>query len=128
MKLAENITGIQHIGIPTASVEESVHFYEDLGFVEVLREKGLRGPVVFMQLKSLVIEFYVPEACAGRAGAVDHFALDVQDIEAAFAEAKKNGYHLLDAEIVSRPFWENGMRFFNIEGPNAEKIEFSQKL
>ena len=26
------------------------------------------------------------------------------------------------------PFWENGVRFFTIEGPNKEKIEFSQYL
>ena len=26
------------------------------------------------------------------------------------------------------PFWDNGVRFFTIEGPNKEKIEFSQYL
>ena len=26
------------------------------------------------------------------------------------------------------PFWENGVKFFTIEGPNKEKIEFSQYL
>ena len=24
------------------------------------------------------------------------------------------------------PFWENGVKFFTIEGPNKEKVEFSQ--
>ena len=26
------------------------------------------------------------------------------------------------------PFWENGVKFFTIEGPNKEKVEFSQYL
>lgn len=128
MTFAENITGIQHIAVPTADVEKTVAFYSILGFEEKLREKGLRGPVVFMGQKNLMLEFYVPEACAGCAGAVDHFAIDVKDVEAAFSAAKEAGFHMLDAELQSRPFWENGVRFFNIEGPNGEKIEFSQKL
>ena len=128
MRFSENITGIQHIGIPTMNVEKSVAFYKALGFEEKLREKGLRGPVVFMGQKNLMLEFYVPEACAGCAGAVDHFAIDVQDVDAAFEEAKKMGLKLLDQEIQSRPFWANGVRFFNLEGPNQEKIEFSQIL
>lgn len=128
MTFAENITGIQHIAVPTADVEKTVAFYSLLGFEEKLREKGLRGPVVFMGQKNLMLEFYVPEACAGSAGAVDHFAMDVKDVEAAFSAAKEAGFQLLDGEIQSRPFWENGVRFFNIQGPNGEKIEFSQKL
>lgn len=128
MTFAENITGIQHIAVPTADVEKTVAFYNILGFEEKLREKGLRGPVVFMGQKNLMLEFYVPEACAGCAGAVDHFAIDVKDVESAFAAAKEAGFRMLDAELQSRPFWENGVRFFNIEGPNGEKIEFSQKL
>ena len=26
------------------------------------------------------------------------------------------------------PFWENEVKFFTIEGPNKEKVEFSQYL
>ena len=26
------------------------------------------------------------------------------------------------------PFWENGVKFFTIEGPNKEKVEFGQYL
>ncbi|MDD3243533.1 MAG: VOC family protein, partial [Eubacteriales bacterium] len=31
-------------------------------------------------------------------------------------------------EVKGLPFWANGVRFFTILGPNAEKIEFSQML
>ena len=33
---------------------------------------------------------------------------------------------MLDSEINSLPFFEKGVRFFTILGPNAEKIEFNQ--
>lgn len=50
------------------------------------------------------------------------------DIEAAFSEAKKNDFTLLDNEVNELPFWDNGVRFFTILGPNNEKVEFSQYL
>ncbi|MDD4797654.1 MAG: VOC family protein, partial [Eubacteriales bacterium] len=31
-------------------------------------------------------------------------------------------------EIKGLPFWNNGVKFFTIMGPNAEKIEFCQIL
>ena len=31
-------------------------------------------------------------------------------------------------EIHFLPFWDNGVHFFTIEGPNKEKVEFSQYL
>ena len=34
----------------------------------------------------------------------------------------------LQDEIHFLPFWDKGVRFFTIKGPNEEKIEFSQFL
>lgn len=61
-------------------------------------------------------------------GAVDHIALNVTDIEEIYEIAKKRKYCILDDGIQFLPFWENGVRFFTIFGPNKEKIEFSQYL
>lgn len=128
MTLKENISGLQHFAVPTQNMDETVAFYESLGFHIQLKEKGLRGPVIFMEHAGVSLEFYIPEATAKKAGAVDHFALDVKDIEAAFTAARQMNLNLVDAEIQSRPFWKNGVRFFSVLGPNQEKIEFSQKL
>jgi hypothetical protein len=35
---------------------------------------------------------------------------------------------MLDQQVNGLPFWENGVKFFTIEGPNKEKIEFCEKL
>jgi hypothetical protein len=81
-----------------------------------------------MSLKNLTVELYEDGKAAMKNGAVDHVALDVTDIEKAFELVKAGGYELLDREIQSLPFWERGVRFFTIVGPNHEKIEFSQRL
>ena len=62
-------------------------------------------------------------------GAIDHIALNVPDIEPVYALAKESGYKFLESDgIVDLPFWEKGIRYFLIEGPNKEVIEFLQKL
>ena len=38
------------------------------------------------------------------------------------------GLNTTQDEVHFLPFWENGVRFFTIEGPNKEKVEFSQYL
>ena len=55
-------------------------------------------------------------------------ALDVKDIEEIYQYINQAGLNTTQDSIHFLPFWENGVRFFTIEGPNKEKIEFSQYL
>ena len=74
---------------------------------------------------------YTMEECAAparRPGAIDHLALDVDDIESAWEEVRMAGLAPLEDAIQFLPFWENGVRFFNLLGPNGETVEFSQRL
>jgi hypothetical protein len=62
-------------------------------------------------------------------GAIDHIAIDVKNIEDLFLVVKEAGtFKMLDQQVNGLPFWENGVKFFTIEGPNKEKIEFCEKL
>ena len=127
---SENITGVQHIGIPTNDMEKTMVFYHALGFetaFETINEEA-GEKVVFLRCKNLVVETYENHQAVGKDGAVDHIALDVLDIEEAFSWVKTLGYEMLDPEIRFLPFWEAGVRFFTILGPNHERIEFSQML
>lgn len=132
MKLMDFVTGIQHIGIPTNDIEETKRFYTGLGFTlvyETLNESGGNIPVAFLQAGDILIETYENKKAAMSRGSIDHIALNVPDIEAVYAVAKENGLHFLESdEIVFLPFWEKGIRYFLIEGPNKEPIEFLQKL
>ena len=57
--------------------------------------------VAFLKLNTLVVETYENKAAA--------------------LNTTADTIHFL-------PFWENGVKFFTIEGPNKEKVEFSQYL
>ena len=126
----DNVTGLQHIGIPTNDLEKTVAFYTGLGFEIALRtvNEAAGEQVCFLRLKNLCIETYPNGCAAGRPGAIDHIALDVRDVDAAFARAQAQGLQLLDECVQQLPFWEKGVRFFTILGPNGEKVEFSQML
>ena len=120
----ENTTGIQHLGIPTANLAATIDFYHSLGFETIWANET----ATFMQLGTLVIETYPADEVAMKNGAIDHVALNVKDIEAAWRDAKACGYETEDTDINFLPFFENGVKFFTIIGPNREKVEFNQFL
>ena len=128
--LKEQMIGIQHVGIPTNDIETTIQFFEKLGFETALRtineEAGEK--VAFLRFHSLVIETYENKAAKLEAGAIDHVAIDVKDIEKVYELVNRTGLNKMQDTIHFLPFWENGVKFFTIEGPNKEKIEFSQYL
>ncbi len=127
-KLMEVCNGIQHIGIPAADVETACRFYEGLGFERVFETVILGSQkVAFLQSGNLILETYEADPVLA-AGAVDHIAVDCRDITAAYELACGQGYQIISDGIEELPFWENGVRFFMIEGPNREKIEFDERL
>ena len=130
MSIAEHVTGLQHLGLPTAALDETAAFYESLGFVRAHStvNPGTGERVCFLTCGGLCIETYECAAPARRPGAIDHLALDVDDIESAWEEVRMAGLAPLeDAPHSVPPFWENGVRF-SPTGPNGETVEFSQRL
>lgn len=128
MDVKDFCTGIQHIGIPTNNIEETICFYEQLGFHVALLTKNKDEAVAFLQMHNLIIETYENKSAIMQAGAIDHIALDVKNIDALFELVKMKHFHILDEQVNSLPFWEHGVRFFTIVGPNKEKIEFCEKF
>ena len=130
MDLRTYSTGIQHIGIPTNDIEKTIAFYKELGFETALQtiNKEVDEKVAFLKLKTLVIETYENKAAKFESGAIDHVAIDVNDIEEVYQYISEKKLNTTNDTIHFLPFWKNGVRFFTIEGPNMEKIEFSQYL
>ena len=85
MSIAAHVTGLQHLGLPTAALDETAAFYESLGFVRAHStvNPGTGERVCFLTCGGLCIETYECAAPARRPGAIDHLALDVDDIESA---------------------------------------------
>ena len=127
MKLTDYITGIQHIGIPTNDIQATKDFYHSLGFTTELETDNNGEKVAFLRLKNLVIETYQNGQAAMQSGAINHIAIDVKNIDEVFSLVKSLDVEMVDKSVNSLPFWENGVRFFTIVGPNRERVEFCEK-
>ena len=132
------INHIQHIGIPVTDLKVSETFYKKLGFENVMTSgfdyNGGNGIVAMMQRGEMIIEIYqMPEKELNeirnrKNGHIDHIAFDVNNIDAAFDELKNASFHIIENTPVFLPFWKNGCKYFNILGPDGERLEFNQIL
>ncbi len=126
MTFKEISTGLQHIGLPTNDIKKTLEFYAALGFEVAYQTVNNGEPVAFIRLGDLTFETYENGKAVGYTGAVDHVAINVTDVEAARRLADE--LHLNVIEEGQLPFWDNGVKYFTILGPNQEKIEFNQYL
>ena len=132
------INHIQHIGMPVTNLSASESFYGTLGFTNVMASgfayQGGRGTVAMMRRGDIVLELYqMPEAQLQeirnrKDGRIDHIAFDVDDIDATFAVLKDASFRIVESAPVLLPFWKNGCKYFNVLGPDGERLEFNQIL
>jgi len=124
-----NIKGLAHIGIYAKDIDVSIDFYKKLGFT---LDKEATVPAVppfrlaFLSAGTCLIEL-VERPSEGRRshGPVDHFAVEVDDIDAAVARAIGNGINI-DASTITSVDILGGVRNVFFEGPDGERIEFFQ--
>lgn len=129
-KLGDFALGLQHVGLPTNDLKATIAFYESLGFETVyqVRNEAAGEDVAFLRLKNLTIEAYENGRAAMQSGAIDHIAIDVSDVEAAYRLAQEQGYRIVSNGVEFLPFWQKGVKFFILLGPNQERVEFNQYL
>lgn len=132
------INQIQHIGMPVTDLKRSEAFYEKLGFANVMASgfdyQGGRGSVTMMRRDAMILELYqMPEAQlqeirSRKDGHIDHVAFDVDNIDDTFSTLKNAAFSIVEDAPVFLPFWKNGCKYFNILGPDGERLEFNQIL
>ena len=129
-KLGDYALGLQHVGLPTNDLKATIAFYESLGFETVyqVRNDAAGEDVAFLRLRNLTIEAYENGRAAMQSGAIDHIAIDVVDVEAAYRLAQEQGYQIVSNGVEFLPFWQKGVKFFILLGPNQERVEFNQYL
>jgi len=100
--------GMDHVGIAVKNLDEAIHVYRDLlGFklmgVHVLAERKIKialistgGETQIELVQSLDAESTVAKFLETRGEGIHHFAIRVEDIEAALADMKENGVTLID--------------------------------
>jgi catechol 2,3-dioxygenase-like lactoylglutathione lyase family enzyme len=132
------INHLQHVGIPVTSLSNSIAFYQKFGFTNIMdktfEHDAGKGNVAMMKLGEIIIELYqmppavLAEIRGRKNGHIDHIAFDVDDIEAMFEELKNLHFNIIEDAPVTLPFWKKGCRYFNIAGPDGERLEFNQIL
>ena len=126
--LTDFVTGYDHIGFPTNDMEATVKFYEAIGFKLVHATTNNGGKVNFFQHGDIIIETYEAFGKAAMVrGAIDHIALRVNDIDKCYEEIVAAGFNVIEGPNFL-PFWENGIKYVCILGPNTEVVEFLQKM
>ncbi|HZK95696.1 MAG TPA: VOC family protein [Prolixibacteraceae bacterium] len=134
-----NLTNrLQHVGIPVTDAVVSEDFYRSLGFSKAMlspfQDDGKTGTCVMMKNGAVIIELYqlpdhkLKEIRNRKDGHIDHITFDVNDIELAYSTLKNGSFHVIEEAPVFLPFWENGCKYFNILGPDGERLEFNQLL
>ena len=112
---------LDHIAI-IVSAEESLRFYEKLGFVEVNRIDRERDTVVFMENNSIVLEIFIdpnhPARVSGpEALGLRHLCLVVEDLEEVMRD--------VECEEIRTDWF--GRRFTFTKDPDGQPIELKEK-
>ena len=108
-------------------ISKTFAFKDYLKAYQYINEKA-KEKVAFLQIQNYCIESFENGQAVMADGAYQHVALDVRDIEEMYKKICENGYEVITDGIEQLPFWDNGVKFFMIKGPNEERIEFCQKL
>jgi len=119
------ILRLEHVDLFVADIGRSVDFYRKLGFVpEGTNDKG---DAVYMGTHhggpSLGVELH--KAKPGQAVGIDHLSFEVEDVDAAFHEAKYLG---ISFEIDPRTGTRSGRRIANFRDPDGVLLQFSRKV
>ena len=118
-------TGLFHATLPVWELERAETFYRELlGIERHATPSYFPNNVVFLDLGSTMIHLVrygddVPRPDPRST----HLAIEVDDLDAAFALVQERGVTLLSKEIVTRP---DGMRCFYFLDLDNNRIELTQ--
>jgi len=119
------VKGILHINIESSDLERTVNFYtKNFGFVKTFETKLGEMDVVFLDAGNCIVEIFHRSGVELRsrtAAVIDHFAIEITDIEAFIAQLRKNNVPVLQdttAMVVDAP-----IKMAFVEGPDGERIE-----
>ena len=133
-KKMKHYQGAAHIGVMTKDLDESLAFYEKIGgkkvnYGELPDGEGIKK-LALVEFAGYVLELIQPadpEEMA--AGNIDHFAVYVDDLDAAIAELKERGIDSFQtAEKTTLSSLFGGLENIFFTGPSGEQIEFMKML
>ncbi|MDQ4128263.1 MAG: VOC family protein [Actinomycetota bacterium] len=81
-------TGFTHVSIGARDLEESARFYKEFFGMEEIPSPDFSGPVRWLRVGDLQLHLFLDE---DPAPSRHHFAIDVDDFEAAYTRAEESG-------------------------------------
>ncbi len=126
--------GLAHVAVYTRDIEESIAFYEKLGGV-VTGRGGIPTPegekkLALVSYGGITLELIQsPGVMPMEEGNVPHFAILVDDLDAAAAAVRAAGVNtFLTPEKKVLPDLFGGLQNWFFTGPSGEQIELLQML
>ncbi len=128
--MANLIRGVHHIALKCQGMnefEKTVHFYHDLLEMPIVRSWGEGEHLgIMLDAGGSLMEIFSDAPDTLPQGAVRHFALATDDVDAAVAKISAEGYEITaqpnDITIASNPPFPARIAF--CIGPVGEEIEF----
>lgn len=126
--------GIGHIAVYTADMDTSILFYEKIGG-KLEQRDGVATPegekkLALVAFGGFVVELIqAPTTMPMNEGNIPHFAVYVDDLDAAAAEIQAVGVNtFIGAEKKVLPNTFGGLQNWFLTGPSGEQIELLQML
>ncbi len=129
----ERCQGLGHVAVYTRDIEESITFYEKLGG-SVKDWGGVPTPegekkLALVSFGGITLELIQsPGAMPMGEGNVPHFAILVDDLDAAAAAVRAAGVQFLTPEKKVLPDLFGGLQNWFVAGPSGEQSELLQML
>jgi glyoxylase I family protein len=117
------LTKLAHVCIETTDLERTEAFYRVLGLERRFEFRNLQGELVGFYL-AFGNKTFIEVIKTGKSkpeGVIQHFAIEVADIDEAFKSLKENGIEVTEKELAKDHLW-----MITVTDPNGIFIELQQ--
>lgn len=133
MAMKEHYQGLGHIAIHVKDMDESIAFYQKIGGA-LFKRDSISTPegdklLALVDLGGFLLELIQsPTPAPMSEGNIPHFAVYVDDLDAAGAELRALGIEFTEPEKKVLPDTFGGLQNWFFTGPSGEQIELLQML
>jgi lactoylglutathione lyase len=116
------VCGLHHAGIYVVNLERSIAFYRDVFGLKVAERVAMGDEqIAFLSIGSARLELIQTSTAVRPTGVVDHFAIEVTNLDELIPRLREHGVTLLDQAPMPVPSLHARILF--CLGPDAERIE-----
>ena len=115
-------SGFTHVSVSAGDLDESVRFYEEFFGMEEVPSPEFSGPVRWLRIGDLQLHLFLDDDPAPPR---HHFALDVDDFEAAYQKAQEWGVQVASGNYSTVRELPGGEAQMYINDPAGNLVEIN---